>query len=231
MSISAKGDGTDYFELVDSLSATPIRLDEQGEADASAGRYLALRHDVDHDLEHALRFARQEARQGLSATYFLLHTAAYFEDVTGLQEGCRELAALGHEVGLHNNAITVWLTTGQEVATTVARSLDLLRGAGVEVRGTASHGDRLCHERRYVNYEVWAECPAAQRRNGVPDVPRLPLADFGLDYEAYFLPRDEYLSDSGGRWSEPPAGLAERFRSRDCGVVQLLAHPVWWRVR
>ena len=69
----------------------------------AAGRGdMALRHDVDDRLESALELARREHARGLRATYFVLHTAPYWER-EDLVDRLRELQALGHEVGWHND--------------------------------------------------------------------------------------------------------------------------------
>jgi hypothetical protein len=53
----------------------------------------------------------------------------------------------------------------------------------------------------------------------------MPRSNYGLEYDANWLPRGDYLSDSGGRWSQPFEKVAGYF-----GEVQLhvLVHPDWW---
>jgi hypothetical protein len=53
------------------------------------------------------------------------------------------------------------------------------------------------------------------------------MADFGLTHEANYIGHRLYLSDSGGRWSLPPADVERRFVA-DGGFLQMLIHPVWW---
>jgi hypothetical protein len=52
---------------------------------------------------------------------------------------------------------------------------------------------------------------------------------FGFDYDPNWLPRAEYLSDSGGRWSRPFEQVAAGFPYD--GQLHLLVHPCWWARR
>ena len=57
--------------------------------------------------------------------------------------------------------------------------------------------------------------------------PRLkPLAHFDLDYDANWLERGRYLSDSGGRWSTRFETVAGGFPF--AGQLHMLVHPDWW---
>jgi hypothetical protein len=47
-------------------------------------------------------------------------------------EACQEIQAMGHEINLHNNAVTVGLRTGVDPYDVVAEELDYLRGRGLE---------------------------------------------------------------------------------------------------
>jgi len=56
------------------------------------------------------------------------------------------------------------------------------------------------------------------------------LADYGFEYEAYHIPYNKYLSDSGGKWNEG-RNLSPITFLRACKPgdrVQLLTHPLWW---
>jgi hypothetical protein len=192
---------------------------------------VGMRHDVDHDLRAAVRMAEWEAERGYRATYFLLHTAWYWrkpgeEKLSGLlRDSVDRIAGLGHEIGIHNNAIVVGLATDTPPAEILRYELDLLRGLGHEVVGTAAHGDEHCYDQdgklMFVNYEMFSEYRGP---SSLPLEP-VPLASFDLEYESLFLPRALYLSDSGGRWN----GTAEGFPRRD-GQLHMLVHPDWWDI-
>ena len=108
--------------------------------------------------------------------------------------------ALGHEIGVHNNAIAQSLRTGRPPAVSLGEALDALRRHGLVITGTAAHGDGLARRLGFLNNEMFLECPNPDagrptRTLAYPD-PRthrttslklepVPMADLGLDYEAY----------------------------------------------
>ncbi len=119
--------------------------------------WIALRHDVDHDLDLALELAHHEHARGLRATYFLLHTARYWDDPELLAK-CRQLHAYGHEVGLHLDLVTEYaqgLTDTPQVR--VAQLLNTLRASGVQIKSVAAHGAKACYEHQCTNYWFWKE--------------------------------------------------------------------------
>jgi hypothetical protein len=210
-------------------------------------RFVTVRHDMDHDVENAVRFAEWEAAHGIRATYYVLHGDWYWggpeatEPSPMVLKALERIASLGHEIGLHNTAITLALKTGRDPFAILERDLGALRRAGFEVTGSVAHGDPLCHQVGYVNSELFTECTRPERydpsRELAFELPggrthrlrlrQRPMADFGLDYEANWLGHTRYLSDTGGRWSRPWTELADAFE-REGGYVQLLIHPVWW---
>jgi hypothetical protein len=187
---------------------------------------LALRHDVDSRLESALEVARLEARRGLRATYFLLHTAPYCAEPDFLLRA-RELQDLGHEVGFHNDLVTAARVHGRDPRAVLEEALARLRGAGLEIVGTAAHGSPWCHRLGFHNNYVfagWDEPRPGYPNLGVPQ--KLDPHEFGLEYEAYHVPRDAYFSDStfvGGR-RRHPASLRLRMGHR----AIVLVHPDHW---
>src|SRR5437763_392965 len=93
----------EYARFLDRLRGrcvVPMREFARGEGD------LALRHDVDSRLDSALALARLERDRGLRATYFVLHTAPYWND-PDLVPRLRGVQELGHEVGFHNDLVTL----------------------------------------------------------------------------------------------------------------------------
>ena len=185
---------------------------------------IALRHDVDNELAPALALARWEAERGYRATYFLLHSAPYWD--AGLPAAVEGLLALGHEVGIHNNAIAERVRTGRDPHEILAEATERLRDLGANVVGTVAHGDKLCHERGFVNDEMFEECVRTSGLHGGVPVERKPLAAHGLVYDANWIPRDFYASDSGGVWR----GDFDRVPGHDfSGQLHLLIHPCWWR--
>lgn len=221
-----------------------------------ASGYLCIRHDVDHDLATALEMARIECHEGIRATYFLLppgdydKTDNYYGRIEGdlverhaaLAEGARQLVALGHEVGLHNDFLQLGFRLRRPFAALIEEEIAFFASIGVPVVGTASHGSRFAGRHGFTNYEVFSETfgPRRQRRNvdlapgwSVPLFEQ-SMHELGLRYEAYFLPRDMYLSDTGSRFvvgriglEQVSLGLMQRLVG-DARQIVALFHPDWW---
>jgi hypothetical protein len=188
---------------------------------------IGLRHDCDNVIAPAVQMAEWEAEHGTRSTYYILHTAPYFADKDTLRAALETIASCGHEIGIHNDAITVALETGRDPADILFEAIEELRGYGHEIRSTVAHGNRRCRIDNYVNDEMFLEC----HRPDYGHITRLGfqphrLHEFGLDFDANWLPRGDYLSDSGGQWSQPFEEVAEAFPSR--GQLHVLVHPDWW---
>lgn len=200
---------------------------------------IGLRHDVDDNsgsLATAVKIAGWEAERGYRATFFILHTASYWQNERRLRSALDQIAGFGHEIGIHANAIAAALRGGGDPHLILEEAIDRLRSFGHPVLGVAPHGDKLCRDASgrvwFVNDEQFVEC--AHSEMGRPDrllryrettlglEPR-PLADFGLEYEAYRLPRGRYLSDTGGHWNIELAAAAS-----GPGQLHVLWHPDWW---
>jgi hypothetical protein len=209
-----------FLERLAGREVVPLREFARGAGD------LALRHDVDSRLDSALRLAELEAARGLRATYFVLHTAPYWA-AADLAPHARRLQELGHEVGFHNDLLTVERVQGGDARTALEDALARLRGAGIEVTGAAAHGSPWCHRLGFHNNYVFAGWDEPQPGFPNRDVPeKLDPAEFGLEYEAYHAPYDMYFSDSSfvdGRRAHP-AELELRPGQR----AIVLVHPCHW---
>jgi len=196
---------------------------------------ICVRHDVDNIIEPAVAFAEWEHDRGYRSTYFILHTAPYWDDKPLLVASLERIAEFGHEIGIHNNALAGALLTGRDPARILHEAVDELRGYGFPVTGTVAHGDRLCRDDsgqvRFVNDEMFEECRrnigASDREIGNLKLRQWPLSEFGLEYDANWLDRSAYLSDSGGAWSDP--GFDETAGGFPYGgQLHCLIHADWW---
>lgn len=205
-------------------------------------KVIGLRHDVDNNrgsFETAIRMAEWEFERGYSSTYYLLHDAWYWKDATVdmMLVGAEQLEDLGHEVGIHVNAIAEGLRRQRDPRHILREALSELRTA-VRVEGCVAHGDPLCRNTNgdvvFVNDEMFLE----SRRPGMGDADRTLVYNgwsvklkpcsrglFGLVYDANWLPRGNYLSDSGGEWSQSLPGVFQTFGE---GQLHVLQHPDWW---
>jgi hypothetical protein len=213
---------------------------------------IGLRHDVDNHiyaLDTAVELARWEAEHGWHSTYFLLHTARYWK--SGRWKAAAEtIALLGHEIGLHVDALAYALKFGGDPHEMVQQALSDLRGAGHTVTGVVGHGNPLCHQVLFANDEQFVECVRSDMgernrelyyRGRTLRIEPRPLADFGLEYESIRLrmyegddgiwrtrPNQVYNTDSGGQWYYPFEETVDAFRSLTDGQLHLLVHPDHW---
>jgi hypothetical protein len=201
-------------------------------------RIIGMRHDVDNHrdaLATAVELARWEDEHGWHSTYFLLHTAKYWWDGRW-RKAAETIASLGHEIGLHVDALAYALEFGGDPHALVFDALSDLREAGHRVTGIVGHGNPLCHKAHFANDEQFVECVRSDM--GEPDrvlrykgrtlkIDPRPLADFGLEYESISLrmyegddgiwrtrPNQLYNTDSGGQWYHPFEETVAEFESR-----------------
>jgi hypothetical protein len=198
---------------------------------------VGMRHDVDNAIEPAVAFAAWEADRGYRSTYYVLHTAPYWQDKDLLKSSLAQIAEFGHEIGLHNNALAAAVANHLDPRGILADAVSELRGYGYDVRSTVAHGDSLCYGEdgrvRFVNDELFVEC--ARPQHGAPDrdvagvtIQPIPLAALGFDFDANWVGRGKYLSDSGGCWRTPGFDtIADGFPFD--GQLHMLVHPCWWR--
>jgi hypothetical protein len=204
-------------------------------AEADYSNDIAVRHDCDNVILPAVAMAEWEEARGYLSTYYILHSSPYWQDKTLLRSSLEVIAESGHEIGIHNDALTVALETGRDPADVLHEAIAELRSYGHDIRSTVAHGNQLCHVVGYVNDEMFEGCSRpsygdAERTlehkgRRVPIKPA-PLSEFGLDFDANWLPRGDYLSDSGGAWSQSFDEVAKAFPSR--GQLHMLVHPDWW---
>lgn len=192
----------------------------------TAQTYIGIRHDVDHNIEHALKFAKWEAARGYRSTYFVLHTAWYYQYKKKLYRCMSEMIDLGHEIGIHHNAVGMLylkhklapvdgsaLPAGfcREAAEILMYEIELLNDAGFIIRGCAAHGAGIPE---VSNMDLWAAGYTTE--------------DFGLEYEAYHLHRNAYyVTDNRGVWTSEH-NMPEEPQLHPGYQLHLSMHPCHW---
>ncbi len=192
---------------------------------------IGMRHDVDNAITPAAAMAQWEAERGYRSTYFILHTAPYWQHKEMLRASLECIAGYGHEIGFHINAITQAIHTGRDPARITMEALAELRSYGYPVTGVVAHGDQACYTHRFINDELFLE--SRRPEYGEPDreiagirLQPISRSTLGLEYDPNWLPRGDYLSDSGGEWSKPWNGVAGAWP--DSAPLHMLVHPDWW---
>jgi hypothetical protein len=171
----------------------------------AAGPHVLWRHDVDYSLHRAVVLARLEAELGARATYFLsLHSDLYNVLEPAVHARAREIAALGHWIGLHFDA-------------------------GFYDDGALD--DRAAWEGRVLSEALDAPVRAVSLHNpSVSGTEELDAEELGgMVHAGARSVRDAYVyvSDSNGYWrfERLPDVLAAGAHDR----LHVLTHPEWWQ--
>ncbi len=165
---------------------------------APAGKVIVgLRHDCDDDILTGLRAARHLARVGLPGSFYLLHISHYYGRFRGkiffrhpaMTEYVRALVVAGCEIGLHTDALGVYIRQGIEGIAAVKTEIAWLRHQGVRVYGTAAHNSAPVYGAE--NFEIFKKRALGGRDwlvDGKRQIPlsRLEERSLGLTYEANY---------------------------------------------
>lgn len=218
--------------LFNHIKGHDISFEEEGPG-------VMLRHDVDDNLQRSFSIARMEADHGISSTFFILNTAPYWSTIKRelLFDTLREMQEMGHRIHWHNNALASWVKFGgtESLRTLIGGPIELMREEGLNVTGSASHGDALCRKFGFINYEIFSECKRTREATNFPQpnikmpIGTVSMKDFGLNYETYHVPYDRYYSESGGQFSNTPVPTPEEIGEIN-DRVQILIHPQWWPI-
>lgn len=242
-----------YIDFVHKLSLNATRCQFK-DYNGVNGRTVIVRHDVDNDFEKALMFAKEEASAGIKSTFFLLHTAPYFNYSSEFVRKCNIIQDFGHDIGFHNNAITRWFPKKQSFDKIIKKPLNFLRKNGIKVSGTSAHGVPACYKKGYYNYEIWKEFDPKKNEGRIKPKSQFrslyrsrSLMDFGFVYDANFVSYQFYLDDAGGTWNgvvvkkiktfgkslkfgKDNIGLKvlDNWNKAKKGTFHFLVHPCWW---
>lgn len=224
-----------------------VRIDDTGDR-----KILIIRHDIDHDFETAQKMAEWEHERGIKSTYCVLHSAWYYGTLKGdrlqhtkiLVDLVENLNHLGHEINFHNNLVVTGLKYGVDPAKMLGGEMAFFSSLGISISGSTTHGDKICREYNFRNYELFSElcgrygAPRTVLYNGEQGQKSVTLGevsmfDFGLEYESEELYWDIYHTDSGGKLQrrENRNGyrwFGRREKRKRGKLVGILAHPVWW---
>jgi hypothetical protein len=167
--------------------------------------HVLWRHDVDYSVHRAVALARLEADLGARATYFVsLHSGLYNVLELAVHARLREIAALGHWIGLHFDA-------------------------GFPAGGSLD--ERAAWEARVLSEALDVPVGAVSLHNpSVSDTQELDIEELGgMVHAGARSVRDSYayVSDSNGYWrfDRLPEVIAAAAHER----LHVLTHPEWWQ--
>jgi len=129
---------------------------------------ISIRHDIDNHINTAMKFAYREHKYGIRATYYLLHTADYYGKTkhNSFVRNDRSIYFFkklqndfGHELGFHNDLVTLQVVYGIEPRAYLKQELKWLRSNGIIIKGTCTHGSSYCYYYHYLNTYFWRSSP------------------------------------------------------------------------
>jgi hypothetical protein len=164
--------------------------------------FLLLRHDIDASIKIALKMAKVERRLGVRSTYFVMFSNKLYNILERDNlEALRNLAELGHEIGLHYDVLA-YEEYGPDLRRTLETEIALLeRLSDRKVCSIAPHNVSL----------MTGEDPFKN------------IAEYRNVYAPEF--HQNYVSDSCRAWY--PRNLEELLNFK-YEKVQLLIHPFLW---
>jgi hypothetical protein len=172
---------------------------------------ISLRHDVDNHPFKALEMANMEYAHNFRASYYLLPTAYYYGTFKYnkfirnefMSEIYTKIYNLNHEIGMHNDLLTVMIDKHMNVKQFNLNEIEYFRSLGIEIIGTVAHGSTISLA-TVPNYEIFKEFASSDHiiyKNKTYPIGIDSLKNFGFSYEAYFVDHNKYISDVGGKWN------------------------------
>lgn len=167
---------------------------------------ILWRHDIDFSPHRGRQMAQIEAEEGVRATYFvLLHSEFYNALEREIVQIVREIAGLGHAIGLHFDARFYDQQAELEPLLRMERQL-LERTFGLPIEAFSWHnpfrGD-------------WIESAAGDSMGGMVNA-----------YSRTIRDRFSYVSDSHGVWRY--RRLHDVLDAAADQHLHVLTHPEWW---
>ena len=200
----------EYACLLDNLLKiwTPVFYD----SDLTAEWIVLWRHDIDYSPQRALALARIETAKGMRGTYFFQLRSHFYN----LLEPCiepviREIAELGHKIGLHFDPLpyynAAYPNPEKHMAEQLAVEIDFFKKCfHLDIAAYSLHNPTIICDRFWEHKGHFFDVPCADAVS--------PTHNF------------LYVSDSRGGWRrrELPAIIAKGSDKR----LHVLTHPVRW---
>lgn len=165
-----------------------------------------LRHDIDYDLKKSLDLARIESEQKVTSTYFVLLTTDFYNVFSKHNvKMIKEIAEMGHDIGLHFDEMNYPDIVGNSdaIINAILNEAHILEGAlCIPIRSVSMH--RPSKEILQAN---------------------LQIPGMINSYSDKFFRNYKYLSDSRRRWREP---VEDIIKSQQYDKLHILTHAFWY---
>jgi hypothetical protein len=195
-----------YVELLTAAAARFrfLRFTEN----AAVGEVALWRHDIDISPQRALAMARVEATRGIPATYFVQVSSRFYSifepEVAAV---LRQIAALGHDIGLHFDAEVCAHQVAPDYDSRIAFEARVLE----EIAETRVASFTLHNPTTLVGVALNEQIRGGLINGSCPDL-----------RSSY-----SYCSDSNGLWRFRT--LAEMITDSSVSRLYALTHPEWWQ--
>lgn len=169
-------------------------------SDFEAERCIILRHDVDFSPADAARMAAIERAQGVSATYFILLTSAFYNPLAPQTKAVvKEIVESGGRLGLHFDPSIY-----------------------------EDYEEGFAHERRVFEetFGQQLDIVSLHRPRDFLENNNRKLPGVRHTYEDEYFKDLKYVADSGGSFAYGHPLDSEEFRERRS--IHLNLHPIWW---
>lgn len=174
---------------------------------------IILRHDIDISVTRALNMAMLESTLGIRASYFVrVHASSYNIFEYNTYNKLKKILSLGHEIGLHFEAVDFSTITGENSLDIFLREKKVLETIlNTSVKSAAAHGEHTT-------------VGATHNRSFFQNINK---SQVNIEYNTYdpaFTENMKYISDSSGRWREGcMCNHIGKYQQ-----MQILIHPCWW---
>jgi len=179
------------------------------DGDTLPARFAIVRHDIDMSPGRALELARVEYLLGVRATYTVLLTGDFYSPLEeNSRETLRQIAGLGHDIGLHFDARWHGIDSEEQLEAAItweAETLDRVLGLGADQRVAM-----------FSFHNTTPFTMSCRRKN---------YAGLHNAYAGVLQQGVQYTSDSNGYWIHRSwRRLLDERHDR----IQVLTHPEWW---
>lgn len=186
----------------------------------SPERKIILRHDIDHCLESALEIASLEKSMGISAYFYFLIGSPYYNPLHPSNRlVIKQIAALGHRVGLHYD-ISIY----PELIEMAEKETNLIHGK----QFLSSMEKSILREKNILEEIAQTKVESYSFHRPLKGffAHEFEIGDMYSAYDRRFTKEISYCSDSLAIWSYGyPLDREDIKGGKSC---QLLIHPIWW---